>query len=1212
MFLEIFLFEIRCRIRRPAFYLYFAAIFLFTVISFAAGMLPVAEKAHINSPYLIAFWCSVMTMMMMLVSSSVMGAAIYRDIEYQTRDYYLTYPVTKAGYFWGRYLGSFTMMAVIALAILPGVWLGTVIGPLTGRTVPDQYGPNLLVYYLYPFFTLALPNLFFTASLFFGLVAITRNVKVIYFGGILLFLFYFVALFFLNHTDNVAVISIADPFGINGVRYQMMTAVSAEQNNQLIRLTGPLAINRLLWPGLGAVILLFTYLRFNFERFFSGKRDKAAIDEVVAVPNRIMPVPAISFTGGYERRTLSGLIRLELLNIMRDNYFWIIVSSGSLFLGFVFWLGERNYGAPDFPRTVTLLAIFNNTFPFFIFFIIMFYTGETLQRDRLTRYAFINDALPPPNWVLNGAKLIPLLIMSMALSLIPLVVGVVVQLSKGFMHLNMIAYAGYIAWILLPKLLLSVVFCYLIHVVINNKFAAYAVGVTLWVAFFFLDSTGTFDYHLLLYGYTPPAPISDMDGMGHMAGPVGWFNLYWLLNGGLLIIVAALFYYRGVNSSFKERLQLIPARFNRTTRIFAAVLLPLFLMVGAYIYYNISYRNNYLTKGEQEDRAVMYERTLKKYQSLSLPKVTRIKMEVDLFPDKQQAITNALVTIMNKTAQPIPAMLLDGDELSAYSITLNHQPLPYTSPLLYPRGVFNWLRPRQDTAPFRLYRFPRALAPGDSLVLQVRSAIEHNGFANGVYAVQYLHNGFFFAGGLPGLGYDEEDEISSADMRKKAGLPPKDEEEIAQDDPVGMRTLKAGATADLFRLDVTVSTAGDQTALTHGVLVKQWRRNGRNYFHYVQDRPGMYLPLGIISARFANRRDSVKLDHQVYIDVYYHPAHHDNIDRIIAAYKDGLRHFSAAYSAYPFQNIRLAESSIYASRQSSTATLDAYMENNGWNAHFTDPNQFDYVYFATTRLLAQQWWRFQVAPNATAGSLVIPEGLASYDALVMAESKYGKANMRAVLLDQQWSYLFAHRHREGTERPLIRASKWFEWSGKASVVLYGLRSLIGADSIDHALRAFRAAYAFKDQPPFAGANDLYRYLQQRVPDSLQYYLTDTWQKITVYDNRIEKATMTPMAGKHGYNLTFTVYVDKTWTNDKGKDVPAAALNDYIDIGIFGAPATGKNGQTQANVLYLKRYKFTRGAHKLTIAVKDKPVTIGIDPFAMLVDRTPGDNMKKIE
>src|SRR6478735_9873154 len=120
MFWKIMLFESQNRVRRPAIYLYFAAALIFTIGSFATGSLPVGEKEHINSPFLIAMWCAGISMMMMLVSSSIMGSAIYRDIEYNTKDYYLTYPITKAGYFWGRYTGAFFCMIFIASAILIG------------------------------------------------------------------------------------------------------------------------------------------------------------------------------------------------------------------------------------------------------------------------------------------------------------------------------------------------------------------------------------------------------------------------------------------------------------------------------------------------------------------------------------------------------------------------------------------------------------------------------------------------------------------------------------------------------------------------------------------------------------------------------------------------------------------------------------------------------------------------------------------------------------------------------------------------------------------------------------------------------------------------------------------------------------------------------------------------------------------------------------
>lgn len=1210
MFREIIVFEIQNRLRRPAIYLYFAAAFIFTISTFATGSLPLGEKENINAPYLIAMWCAGITMLMMLVSSSIMGTALYRDIEYNTKDYYLTYPITKAGYFWGRYLGSFLCMLFIASAIIIGAYIGTKLGPIMDWKDPKEYGPNRLIYYLHPFFTIALPNLIFTSSLFFGLVALTRNVKVIYSGGILLFLGYFLSMFFFDHTNNANVINLADPFGLNGIRLLSGSATSIQKNTELFPVSGIYLLNRIIWSGVGLSVLLFAYIRFNFEDFFSGSRDKAAIDEVVSkVKRSVVRNATINFTGSYSRKTLFSLTKIELINIVRDNFFWIILSSGIVFLGLVFWMGNQDHGVPDFPRSVMLLDIFNTVFPFFIFFIILFYTGETLHRDRVTRYAFINDSLPPPNWVFNGAKLISLLILGSVLALIPLILGMVVQIAKGFYHFNFPVYFTYLFIIILPRVVEMVLFSYVVHVIINNKFAAHAIGICFWVAVFFLSITGIFNYNLLLYSYTPGYNVSDMDGLGHMTAPVNWFNLYWLLFGGLLIIISALFYYRGVTSSLKERLQLLPERFDRKTRIFTIILLSAFIAVGAFNYYNVSYLNDFLLKTEIADRAILYEKKLKHYSDLPLPKITRLKMYVDLFPDQQKELIKAFVTIVNKTNQPISTVLLDGEELTDYSIKTSGKLLTFTYPLLYPRGIFNWFRPKQDTAEFRLYQLQKPLEPGDSAVWEINSAVIHKGFANGLYAANILRNGTFFTGGLPGLGYDDDDEIFSPYVRKKNNLPPKKMEDIAQDDPQGIATLKAGGAADLLSFEVTVSTSGDQTAIAPGELQQQWKQQGRNYFHYVQTQPGMYVPVAIVSARYAVLHDTVQAGHAININIYYHPDHSANITRFMAAYKDGLRYFSTVYGAYPFKDIRLTETSVNGPRDASLTTLDTYAEYVLWNGNYTSPDQFDNCYFSATRQLAQQWWRFQVAPNNTVGSLVIPEGLANYSALVMAEKKYGKDNIKAIIQDQLWYYLFLRRRLEEKEYPLIRANLSCEWSGKASVALYGLRDLIGEDSINAALREFKNAYAFKSKPPFAGSNDLYRYLQKHTPDSLQYYLIDTWQKITMYDNKITGVKAVPTGKNNEYAITLLVTVGKFWMDNKGNDVPAKNMHDYIDIGIFAANGKNKEGRQQVNPLYLKKYKFTAGTHRLSIVVKGKPVIAGIDPYAKLIDRMPGDNMK---
>lgn len=1211
MFREIFRFEVQNKLRRPAVYVYLAAILAFTIFSFSKGALPLGEKQHINSPQVMAFWYAAMSMLMMLVGSSVMGMALYRDIEFGTKDYYLTYPITRGGYFWGRFWGSWLFIVLIACGIPLGIFLGTKIGPLLHVSDAQRYGPNLLRYYLQPFLTIVLPDVFFTSCVFYGLVAVTRNVKVVYMGGILLFLGYFMSVFFLDHSNNVRMMVLSDPFLLTGSRMQMRDSNSLQQNTETIALRGDYLLNRCIWCGVGLVVLLVTYWRFGFERFFSGKKDKARIDETgTRVKTGYRRATGVSFDKGYNRQIFAALTWLELRNIVRDAYFWIIFGLGALFLGFAFWQGDGQYGVPYQPQTWRFLAVFWDVFVFFIFFILLFYTGETLHRDRVTRYAFIHDSLPPPNRVINGSRLVALLILAVGLAFMPLLVGVVVQVAKGYYGFNFPLYFSVIGEVMLPLLVEMVLLCYVVHVVVNNKFAAHGVATVLWLVAFLLADTHMFDYHLLVYASLPIPAFGDMDGLGHLARSIRWFHLYWLLFGGLLIIVAALFFHRGVITAWKERLQLIPERFDGRTRWFTAGVLAAFLAVGGWLYYNVSYLNDFTTLGERTERGIAYERALKHYDSLPLPVMTRAKLSVDLYPDRQKQEVRGTVTIANLTGKPISELLLDGDNLTDYILGMEGHLLSFESPLTYDRAMLNVFRPQRDTAPYRLYHLPRVLAPGDSAVLTIWSEKSFTGVPNGNYGERLLRNGIIAAGGLPELGYDGDDEVTSPYERRKNHMPPRvdDDDAVPQNDPVGIRTLKAGG--HLYSLDLTVSTAEGQAAVGPGDLVHDWRENGRHYFHYVLDNPGSYSPLMILSARYACARDSIKLDDRtVAIRIYYHPEHGANVSRFMAGYKDALAYYSRVYGVYPFKSITLAEGSVYAPDQGSTPTLDVMNERYAWNAHFTDPNQFDYCYFIAARLVAQQWWRFQVAPNETIGSLVIPEGLSWYDALVMLEHKYGKDNMRWILQQQAWPYVFFRTRREDPDEPLIRANYPFVWNEKAALALYGLHDLIGEDSMNAALRAFKDSFAFRTAGPYAGAPDLFAVLKAHTPDSLQYFVTDSWLRRTFYDNRLDSSKVAATGRPDEYTVTLYVSVAKTWIDADGRETQVPGFHDYIDVGILGAPGSDSTGRGKNRVLFLKKLLLTQGSHTITTIVHGKPQWGGIDPYAKLIDRMPWDNTK---
>ncbi|HSK11873.1 MAG TPA: hypothetical protein VK907_01605, partial [Phnomibacter sp.] len=178
------------------------------------------------------------------------------------------------------------------------------------------------------------------------------------------------------------------------------------------------------------------------------------------------------------------------------------------------------------------------------------------------------------------------------------------------------------------------------------------------------------------------------------------------------------------------------------------------------------------------------------------------------------------------------------------------------------------------------------------------------------------------------------------------------------------------------------------------------------------------------------------------------------------------------------------------------------------------------------------------------------------------------------------------------------------------MVFYGLRDLIGDHNVNTALREFRDSFALKPEPPYAGSNDLFRFMKKHTPDSAQYFLEDTWLKITLYENKFVKATAKP-AGNDAYDVELTVSAKKFYADSTGKET-VAPMNDYVNIGIFGAETTNKDGRRQTNPLYLRKHKLTQGEHTIRVRVKGKPATAGIDPYNILIDRIPDDNTGSVE
>ncbi|MBK7034478.1 MAG: hypothetical protein IPH49_14720 [Ignavibacteria bacterium] len=127
-----------------------------------------------------------------------------------------------------------------------------------------------------------------------------------------------------------------------------------------------------------------------------------------------------------------------------------------------------------------------------------------------------------------------------------------------------------------------------------------------------------------------------------------------------------------------------------------------------------------------------------------------------------------------------------------------------------------------------------------------------------------------------------------------------------------------------------------------------------------------------------------------------------------------------------------------------------------------------------------------------------------------------------------------------------------------------------------------------------------------TPDSLQYLIDDLFENITLFSNRVESSSeeegRCSVAGYGQYSFR------EVPCRHARRETPVV-LQDYIDVGVFAEAA---KGQKLGKPLAMRRVKVTRASNTYTFNVPERPANVGIDPYNVLVDRIPDDNVKAVE
>lgn len=1210
MFKEIFLFELKYRLKRPATWAYFGIFFVLTLILAISGSTGASEKVLLNSPETIGRWLLVFGIFGILLASAIMGVPVYRDIEHRTQNYYFSYPISEKGYILGRFWGSMIILLLISLGVQLGFIIGFTLGPYFGFEDADRFATLNLWHYIQPTLVFYWTNLFFAGCIFFALVSLTKKIMLAYAGGAILFIVYLVTQTLVQDIESKDLVSLLDPFGLGAYTNATQYWTPVEQNSQMVAFDGMILWNRLLWVGLGLGIFLFTLFRFDFQRFLNKKlkgKKRNDNETVLSASAALQRIPSVqkAFSSTIHWKQLFRLGWMEFKNIINDNFFKAILIAAVLFLFFDGWFGSPIYGTPSLPMTYYMLEVKSFTYVILVFILIVFMTGEVLHRERSVNYDQIYGALPLPNWVIYGSKFLGLVLICFVLVNMILFSGILNQVFKGYFNFELDLYFIDLYLIEFPKYIMYVMLAFFVHSLVTKKFMGHIFTITIWLILFGLSSFADIDYNLFLYSYTPGYTISDMNGFGHFGPSLFWFRLYWLAFGAILTIVGLLFWKRGTDSGRKSRWRTAKGNVNKYVAGSLVVCTVIWLGAGIFNYYNVSVWGNYSTSDENIAYSANYEKKLKKYEFINQPKVVDVKVFADLLPEERSATIKGIFKIVNKTEEQIDSLHLNWGGQGTYRQKMEEFKIDGATPQL---GM------EYEAYGYKIYALPKPMAPNDTVTMQLTITGSYKGFPNEgsgsgiVYNGTFLNDGFF-----PSFGYSAGGELNSDKNREEHDLPLKEYSLPDQKDKWGLENLLFNDDGDYITFEGTVSTAPDQIAIMPGYLQKEWEENGRKYFTYKMEGELDYF-YNISSARYDVHREEWvgKNGDKVAIEIFHHPGHKYNLDRFVNGVKRSLDYFTENYGPYQYRQMRIIEFPRYSSFAQSFPNTVPYAESFGWVADFSDANDLDYAFTVTSHEVAHQWWGHQITPSATRGSNQISETMAEYSSLMVMKKEYGVDAMQRFLKEEVDRYLSGRANESKFEKTLLdNDTQAYVWYRKGGAIMYALQDLIGEENLNKAFKKYVDEAAFRPQAPFTTSTEWYSYIQEATPDSLQYYIEDSFEKITLYTNKVTNASYKKLSDDK-YEVTLEVESAKNYYGGNGQTLGEGKTPNLLDIGVFAKDGTNENGLEMKQPLILEKKWVKPGKSSYTFITDKMPIKAGIDPYNKMIDRIPDDNMVNVE
>ncbi len=1190
MFFTFFKRELITGLKQPMVYIFtgiVALLVFFAVVSDNVIIGGAVGDVHKNSPSVVGNFTSILSMFGLLFSTAFFNNAALRDHKYNFSQILFSTPLNKASYFFGRFWGAWILSTFVMTGVYMGMTLGSVIGPPTNWIASERIGAIPWGAYWSSYYLFVLPNMFFAGSIIFLLATQFKSTVVSFIGSLLIIVGYIVALNLVSDIDNEAIGALTDVFGISAYNLDTRYLTPAELNVTNPAFSGYLLKNRLLWIGIGSMVLSMAYFLFSFATKMSKpKKAKKEVTEVFSSEIGQFTRLDLKTKSPSMWTTFTSFFQVNLLAMIKSSTFIILLFFVLVILTSNLRNGFEYFGLQSYPVTYKMLDKVENLSLLFVMIVLIFFSGELIWRERDFRINEVIDSTPHPFGVPLIAKAAALIVLASCLHLFMFFIAIIYQALNGYTNFELSVYLlTFLAKSLPSYVIWGTLFLFL-QVVINNKYIAYFASILgLFVSSLVLLAL-KIESNMLDIGATPLTEYSDMNGFGQ--GVVGhfWFTLYWVLFGIILLLIAMLFIPSGMNKKIKERFSSARKSLNTSYYNVLGIFALAFLGTAGFVYYNTQILNPYKTSHQIETQQANYEKQYRRYAAIPHPSILEATYYIDIYPEQQAAKGRIELLATNKNEIAIDSLL--------FTVSKNYQ-----QALSIPNSQLVF---EDNELGFLIYKLDRPLAPSDSIKFTTTFDYTPKGFKNSVNNFSIIQNGTFFDNLqiMPQFGYSKSYELRDKNKRRKYQLAerksmPDLEETCSQ---LCLKNYLSEGAADWVNVETYISTTEDQIAIAPGSLLNQTIENGRTSFHYKVDHPSQNF-YSFSSARYAVAKRRWQ---DVDIEVYYHPAHSVNVNRMLDAIEQSLIYYTRAFGPYYHKQARIIEFPRYSTFAQAFPGTMPYSEALGFIINLEDESKNNVIDAVIAHEMAHQYWAHQLIGANMKGSTMLSESFAEYSSLMVMKQKSTMQEMKNFLRYDMQSYLSGRKSETQEEQPLISVeNQSYIHYGKGAVILYALQEYIGETKVNNALRNFLEAYRYKE-PPYPNARDFMRYLQPEVPDSLQYLLIDWFEEITLYDLRVVSANAKALEGGQ-YEISMNVVAKKLKFDGKGNSTERP-IADWIDIGFYA-------DRNEKEIISKERIYIKRENATLKFTLDQLPIKAAIDPLNLLIDRIKEDNVKTV-